>query len=653
MVAGGLVEGTALGVAQGRLLRRRFPALRQGRYLAATVLVAGLGWAAGSAPATVAGAGEPEGGAGEPALVLVLLGAAALGLAMGSLLGAAQALAMRHDVPHPWRWVGANVLAWPGAMVVIFVGATSAGPGWSDAQVVVLGTATGAAAGALLGIVLGALAQSSRTPGTSACRVRAAGRRVPFRAGLRPGPRAVPAERRRPMASTPGIGRLTVLRDTIRTQMWPLPTLAVVLAVAVGVGLPYLDARIDADIPPTLKVYLFGGGAEAARTVLGAVASSLITVTALTFSLTVVTLQLASSQFSPRLLRTFTRDRFVHVTLALFLGTFTYSLTVLRTIRAAGESRDVFVPQISVTVGFALALASVLALVLFLAHLVRQIRVETMLRRVHEDSDAAMLRLLDEREAGGPDRDVPEPPDDAEYLPTRSSGFLVQVDEDALLRAAVEAGAVVLLDRGPGSSLVAGSPVGLAWAAAGTLGSDALERLRETVASAVLTGFERTDTQDYGYGVRQLTDVTNKALSPGINDPTTAIHALGHCSALLCDLAARDLGPRVLRDPDGEVRVVIRRPDLADLLELAVTQPRRYGAGDPFVLGRLFGLLRELAWCVQLDGHRRAVRDQLARLRETAAAQDFDATEGTRLAELGDLVEHSLDGRWRSVPDAW
>ncbi len=455
------------------------------------------------------------------------------------------------------------------------------------------------------------------------------------------------------MASIPGVGRITVLRDTVRTQMWPLPTMAVVLAVAVGVALPYLDARIDADIPPTLKVYLFGGGAEAARTVLGAVASSLITVTALTFSLTVVTLQLASSQFSPRLLRTFTRDRFVHVTLALFLGTFTYSLTVLRTVRAAGESREIFVPQISVTVGFVLALASVLALVLFLAHLVRQIRVETMLRRVHEDSDDVIRRLLVELGTGDQDPEVPDPPDDAELLPIRSSGFLVQIDEEALLQAAVEAGAVVLVDRGPGSSLVAGSPVGLAWAAGGTLGSDALERLREATASSVLTGFERTDTQDYGYGVRQLTDVTNKALSPGINDPTTAIHALGHCSALLCDLAARALGPRLLRDADDQVRVVLRRPDLVDLLELALTQPRRYGAADPFVLGRLFDLLRELAWCVQLEHHRRAIRDQLTRLRRTVAAQDFDDTERNRLGELGDLVERALEGRWRSVPGTW
>ncbi len=105
------------------------------------------------------------------------------------------------------------------------------------------------------------------------------------------------------------------LRDALTTQVWPLPTLGVALAVVLGVALPQLDAVTV--LPDGLTGYLFGGGADAARSVLGTIAGSLITVTALTFSLTVVTLQLASSQFSPRLLRTFTRDRVVHLTLAL------------------------------------------------------------------------------------------------------------------------------------------------------------------------------------------------------------------------------------------------------------------------------------------------------------------------------------------------
>ena len=125
------------------------------------------------------------------------------------------------------------------------------------------------------------------------------------------------------------------------------------------------------------------------------------------------------------------------------------------------------------------------------------------------------------------------------------------------------------------------------------------------------------------------------------------MHALGHASALLGELAGRDLGPRVLRDADDVVRAVLHRPDLGDLLDEAVAQPRRYGSGDPAVLARLFALLDELAWRAQLPEQRRAVGDQLARLRTTADAQQFDAAERDRLAELADRAQATLARRQR------
>ncbi len=184
-----------------------------------------------------------------------------------------------------------------------------------------------------------------------------------------------------------------------------------------GVGLPRLDGRIDNDLPDSVEAYLFGGGVDASRAVLEAIAGSLITVTSLTFSLTVVTLQLASSQSSPRLLRTFTRDRFVHVTLSLFLATFTYALTVLRTVRSADADHDEFVPQLSVMVALLLVLGSVVGLVLFLAHLARQIRVETMLREVHTEARHTLRRVLAVPGSGEPAvYPLPVPPPDADVL---------------------------------------------------------------------------------------------------------------------------------------------------------------------------------------------------------------------------------------------
>lgn len=432
-------------------------------------------------------------------------------------------------------------------------------------------------------------------------------------------------------------------RDSARSQLWPLPVLGVVLAVAAGVSLPLLDAYLDAALPPWLTAVLFGGDAGAARTLLDAISSSLITVTSLTFSLTVVTLQLASTQFSPRLLRTFTSDVFVQATLAIFLSTFTYALTVLRAVRSGDDNGTVFVPRISVTLAFILGIVSVLGLVLFLAHLARQIRIETMLRDVHDDASFTVRTSTSPLEDANPHPVLPHAPADAHPITAPASGFLTSIDNAALCSAAVDANAYLIIDCYPGSSLVEGVPIGLAWSADNEqLPDDAVEQLQGAVEQSIRVGYERTAAQDVCYGLRQLTDVANKALSPGINDPTTAIHALGHISALLCQLADRDLGPVLLRDDNDEVRVVLHRPDFAEVLDLSITQPRRYGSSDPQVMKRMFRLLEEIGWHTTDQG---PVLEQLHRLRHTVATSDFDDTERAQLDRAARRVERAADHR--------
>ena len=436
-------------------------------------------------------------------------------------------------------------------------------------------------------------------------------------------------------------------RDTVRAQLWPLPVVGIVLAVVAGVLLPRLDAHVDAGLPSWSTVLFFGGDAGAARTLLDAISSSLITVTSLTFSLTVVTLQLASSQFSPRLLRTFTSDIFVQATLAIFLSTFTYALTVLRAVRS-GDEGSAFVPRISVTVAFVLGIVSVLGLVLFLAHLARQIRVETMLRDVHDDASATVRSATSPLEDARPQPTMPTPPSNALDITAPSSGFLTSIDEAELRSAAIQADAYLIIDCHPGSSIIEGVPIGVAWSASDRLDDDAFDRLQGAVRKSIKVGYERTAAQDVGYGLRQLTDVANKALSPGINDPTTAIHALGHISAILCQLAGRDLRSIVLRDDDEQVRVVLRRPSFAEVVDVAITQPRRYGSSDPQVMERLFRLLEELAWHVDDES---LIREQLERLRTTVARSDFDDRELTQLERAATKVEHAITRHLgRSIP---
>ena len=381
---------------------------------------------------------------------------------------------------------------------------------------------------------------------------------------------------------------------------------------------------------------LFGGDASSASTVLDAVASSLITVTSLTFSLTVVTLQLASSQFSPRLLRTFTQDLFVQSTLALFLATFAYSLTVLRSVRSGDDGQEPFVPRISVTTSYVLAMVSVIGLVLFLAHLARQIRVETMLHQVRRDASGTLRSVLPPRGEGRPA--VSMPTGVGQPLLATTSGFLLSVDADELLDVSRATGSVVVLTAMPGDFIVEGTPVGSLHPAAAARGdtaarpSEVPEEVRLAVGTALRTGTERTAAQDIGFGLRQLTDVATKALSPGINDPTTAVHALGHVSALLGELAEAELGPVESRGDDGS-RVVLHRPDLEHLVEMSLTQIRRYGAADPLVVARLYRLLAELSWRISPTDSWLVDRER-GRLDRTVSASDFD---DVTLAGLTDL----------------
>lgn len=441
----------------------------------------------------------------------------------------------------------------------------------------------------------------------------------------------------------------TTIGDALRTELWPVPAVAVVAAVALGVVMPRVDAHVDDALPPIVTAYLFNGGPEAARSVLSAVASSLVTATSLTFSLTVVTLQLASSQFSPRLLRTFTRDRLVHLSLGVLLATFVYALTVLRTVRASLSDQAAFVPQLAVTIAFALTVLSVVTLVAFLAHLARQIRVESMLREVHAETLTTMRRLL----TGSDGRDSAvgqrvEVPTDAALLCAPSSGFLAAVDSAALLSAAICADVVIHFDRLPGDSLIAGTPIAAVWRKQtdGALAEDIRAVVQDRVADAVNTKFERTPVQDVAFGLRQLVDVTSKALSPGINDPTTAVHALGHISALLCEAAQKDFSDELLRDKEGQVRVVLRRPEFDQLLDLGVTQPRRFGAGDPEVLSRIAALLREVAWVSTRPADHLAITRQVQRLSDTVDRQDFDDTERGLLHDQLRAVRNALIGRW-------
>lgn len=359
--------------------------------------------------------------------------------------------------------------------------------------------------------------------------------------------------------------------------------------------LPSLDRSLEQRSGGSPLTFAFGGGPAAARDLLAAIAGSLISITGLTFSLTVVALELASSQYSPRVLQTFVTDRAVQLTLAQLVATFGYALTVLRTVRTQGASalETAYVPRLSITVAYVFTVGSVLALLLFLAHLSGLLRVETTLRDVHAEAQATAERELRDRPAAGPALDLPSGP--GIRLLAASNGFLVDVDERTLVQAASSAGGVLLLAPRFGDSVVAGIPVAHAWP--GEPGAELdLPRLRKALDRALRLHFERLPSRDVAYGLRKVVDVAVRALSSGVNDPTTAVHALAHVSALARrpprGAATRRRPPgRRRRPPPGDHDVVRRRP-----AEPGAGSPLQSAAGQPAVLRRLAALLREVAW---------------------------------------------------------
>lgn len=436
--------------------------------------------------------------------------------------------------------------------------------------------------------------------------------------------------------------RLASISEAIASRLWPLPLVAVIAGVILGVALPIIDRAVDASLPSWVGTFVFSGGVDAARAVLSAIAGSLITAASLTFSLTVVALQLASSQASPRLLRMFASDRMVHATLAMFLGTFAYALTVLRTVEDATTDADAFVPRIALTTASVLTLSSVVVLTFFLAHLARQLRVETMMRDVHREASETIARMADD--SPGDPAPAPPRPTHARPIDAPASGFITGADRARLVQIASDADIVVRELRTVGENVVEGTPLVEWWPADPMVRPDpeTLEHLGERITACFSAAYERTPPQDVGFGLRQLADVAAKALSPGVNDPTTAVHALGHIAAVLADLAELDEQPAAWADAAGAARLIPAGDGFEDFAEIGLQQIRRYGAGDPDVAARLFGVLDDVAWRTRRPAQRDVLRGQLERLEASVAREDYDDVERARFAQLGTRVRATL-----------
>ena len=254
--------------------------------------------------------------------------------------------------------------------------------------------------------------------------------------------------------------RRRVLWDYLGGALWVLPTVAVVVFLTAGA----LLSRVSVDADSPLWPLAFQGTAEDARGILVVVSATMITVTGLVFALTIVALQIAAGQYSPRLLRNFMRDRGTQVVLSVFVGAFAYSTAGLHTVgiqRAGGEA---FVPRLAVSGSLVLGLASVGVLIYFIHHLAHSIQIDTIMSQVEREARWVIDDLYPDP-SGYLEREehCPDPPASAVVVPAGRSGYIQAVQPDSLVRAAARQDLVVRLARQVGDHVVEGTPLAWAW----------------------------------------------------------------------------------------------------------------------------------------------------------------------------------------------
>jgi uncharacterized membrane protein len=428
----------------------------------------------------------------------------------------------------------------------------------------------------------------------------------------------------------------------LRASLWFVPGLMILISIALALAIVEIDSRSEQDWLDDYPL-AFGLGADGARGMLTAIASSMLTVAALTFSLTLNAVSQASGQFTPRIFRNFMRDRANQFVLGYFVSVFAFCLLVLRTIRGADELK--FVPSLAVMTGLLLAIGGILVLIFFIHHIAASLQITTILDNITEETKNAVEKLFPEEL--GDDATAEEKYEARDMLqeklwkkvPASEGGYVQHVDTDGLLQFAVDNEVLIQMCRGigeyvgRGSSLAEIAPV----TNTRTVNAEHLDFVNELFS----IGRFRTIEQDVGYGIRQIVDIALKALSPGINDTTTAVNCIDKLSEIVGEIARRRL-PEKTRATHNIPLVTVKAPDFEDYVETAFDQIRISGKGNQAIFERLLSALTFIGECTTAKDRRTILKRQVELIDDYAAltlSTDYEKDKlRMRLSEAVDAL---------------
>ena len=431
--------------------------------------------------------------------------------------------------------------------------------------------------------------------------------------------------------------------ERLRASYWFLPSLLAIGAILLSALTLHLDGTISPNWARN-TAWIWAGGAEGARNVLATIASSTITVAGVVFSITIVTLTLASSQFGPRLLRNFMTDLGTQLVLGVFVATFLYCLLVLRAIR--GTDRVTVVPFLSVTCGVIFAVASVGFLIFFIHHISTSIIAENVIARVANDLRSNIDRLYPDEVDAATATAQPEPANlpesftrDPLTIVSDTSGFIQAIAMESLLALATERDLVIRLLRRPGNFVAEGAR--LAEVVPRAADQDDLPK---KIIGAVYFGRDRTPTQDIEYSIDQLVEVGVRALSPGVNDPFTAITCIEWLGAALIRVAGRHIPSRWCYDDENRLRIITGATDFAGIANSALNQLRQYGSSSVAVTVRLLDVLERVGRHLVRQTDREVLLTHARAVRHDGFAKVTNDHDGRDIEDAFAQAEASLRG---------
>jgi len=432
--------------------------------------------------------------------------------------------------------------------------------------------------------------------------------------------------------------RLRALSESVRNSLFFVPVLCVMFGLALATGMLAVDRRVNMESVPSLLHFTV----ESAREVLATVAAAVITVAAIVFALTGLSVQLASSQFSPRVVRGFLRDRNQQLAIGFMVGTFAYALVVLRAVRSPERGPEV-VPVLSTVLALALTVAAVIGIIAFVSRTAHRLQSSELIRAVADETIEAVARQFPPR-GRGESRAVAqvEQPGPGLRVRARCMGWVGQVSPEELLDV-LPPGGTARVDVQVGQFVHPGRRICTVWS---EIADEA--RIHRSVNRAFAIGASRTMQQDVAFGIRQIADIALRALSPGVNDPTTAQECIVHLGAVSYEILRRDLPPTEIEGEGGRRVLSGQQLTHTDLMAQAFDEIRQSAAALPTVAVALVETLADVAADLVEDGvvdHARI--EPLARQARLVVA---GVRQGSPLPEDLARVEGAAAGFMRRIP---